>query len=397
MKIPDDSTRSFIQLHRHDNIHNLALQNERYPDVDMDLALRQIAGFQKAKLKLPSLATCEYFYYPSSEALEQCSSEQTASYKSRLLKGATVIDLTGGLGIDTFYFAREATKVDYVEQYIELCEIMQHNCQELGYSNVTVHHESAAQYLQRSIGADTLYLDPSRRIHERGKIIDPLDSEPNPIHLKDLLMNKAVQRVIIKLSPMADIKKTLVLLPETSEIHVVAVQNECKELLFILDKNPSSLSISAINIDIQNTYKFVFTEEEELNALPELASEPHQYIYEPNSAILKAGSFKTIATRFGLKKFHQHSHLYTSSELISDFPGRSFKLIDVTTFQKKELRNFLKGIQQANVAIRNFPISAEVLKKKLKLKDGGELFIFGTTDKNGKHLLLKCTKAILNF
>lgn len=396
MKIPNDSTRSFIQLHRHDNIHHLALQNERYPEIDMDWALRQIAGFQKAKTKLPSLAACESFYYPSSEALEQCSSEQTASYKSSLLKGTTIIDLTGGLGIDTFYFARQAIQVDYVEQNIELCEIMLHNCQELGYSNVIVHHESATQYLQRSTGADTLYLDPSRRIPERGKIIDPLDSEPNPIHLKVLLMEKAGQRVMIKLSPMADIKKTLVLLPETSEIHVVAVQNECKELLFILDKNPSSLKITTINIDIPNTYQFIFTEEEELNALPELTSEPEQYIYEPNSAILKAGSFKSIATRFGLKKFHQHSHLYTSSELLSNFPGRSFNLIDVTTFQKKELRNFLKGIQQANVAIRNFPISAEVLKKKLKLKDGGELFIFGTTDKNGKHLLIKCTKVSVN-
>ena len=372
-------TRDFIRAHRKDDVHVLALQAGKYPQVDMQEAVIQIAGWQIAEKKIPSWASTEGIRYPQHLSMEQCSSEITARYKASLVEGDAFADLTGGFGVD--------------------CSLASHNFALLGLGHIEVHHADGIAYLQQMAPVDCLYLDPARRDSQGGKTVAISDCEPDVSELESLLVEKG-KRVMIKLSPMLDIALAMQELKHISQVHIVAVNNECKELIILLEKQREGCAecankevvISCEQI-VNNLLSkpFSFTLEEERNASCEYADRLGKYLYEPGAALLKAGPYRLLASRYGVKKLHPNSHLYTSDTLV-DFPGRSFQIEAVSGFGKKELKAFLQGIGKANLTVRNFPSSVAELRKKLKVKEGGDIYLFATTLKEGEKVLIKCVK-----
>ena len=405
----DEATWQFIDEHLQEDVRQLALQKNKYKDIDFDFALRQIQGRQKTRDKLPLLASIPRFVFPPSLALEQCSSEITAKYKRIIINDilcrdtacrvSTVnhrimADLTGGFGIDTLFLSNLFETCHYVEPQRQLCDILSHNLKLLQFEHVQIHQTTMEDFIQDMEPVDFLYLDPSRRNAQGSRVVSLEDCTPNIVQYKDILLQKA-RKVMLKLSPMLDIKRALAQLPETKEIYVLALNGECKELLLLLDVGVQKpLQYHAVNIWLEgNSMKelcFDFTEEEEQNAIPKFDSQVGQYLYEPNAAILKAGAFKSLATHFGLNKLHPHTHLYTSDSLIKEFPGRIFRVQNIYSY--KDAKTALKTIQKANVAVRNFPQTADELKKSLKLADGGAVYVFGTTLDNGQKVIISCFK-----
>lgn len=392
-------TLQFIRAHRTEDVRTLALQARKYPQVDMAAAVVQIAGWQIAEKKVPLWAQTEGIRYPAHLSMEQCSSEITARYKASWLKGDTMADLTGGLGVDCSFLARNFQRVDYVERQEVLCELARHNFPLLGLPQVTVHEADGVDYLQQMEPVDCLFLDPARRDSQGGKTVAIADCEPDVQKLEPLLVEKG-RTVVVKLSPMLDIFSSLRELKYIRQIHVVAVNNECKELLVVLQKpEKSALEASeevwisceqAVNNFL--TEPFVFTYAQEKEAQCPLAEEVGNYLYEPGAALLKAGPYRLLGARFGLQKLHVNSHLYTSEALV-DFPGRRFRVLEVSGFGKKELKQMLQGVDKANLTVRNFPASVAELRKKWKLKEGGDVYLFATTLEGDRHVVIKCVKA----
>lgn len=422
----DEATWQFIDEHLQEDVRQLALQKNKYKDIDFDFALRQIQGRQKTRDKLPLLASIPRFVFPPSLALEQCSSEITAKYKRIIINDILcrdtacrvstendtdkssrntacrvstgnhriMADLTGGFGIDTLFLSNLFETCHYVEPQRQLCDILSHNLKLLQFEHVQIHQTTMEDFIQDMEPVDFLYLDPSRRNAQGSRVVSLEDCTPNIVQYKDILLQKA-RKVMLKLSPMLDIKRALAQLPETKEIYVLALNGECKELLLLLDVGVQKpLQYHAVNIWLEgNSMKelcFDFTDEEEQNAIPKFDSQVGQYLYEPNAAILKAGAFKSLATHFGLNKLHPHTHLYTSDSLIKEFPGRIFRVQNIYSY--KDAKTALKTIQKANVAVRNFPQTADELKKSLKLADGGAVYVFGTTLDNGQKVIISCFK-----
>ena len=388
-----NATELFIQEHRFDDVKKLAFA-PCPPDVDLAFALSQIAGRQSIKNKIPSWYEIDNIIYPKHLSIEQCSSEATAKYKASLIHGESLADLTGGFGVDCAFLAQHFQSVFYVEHQEYLCEIAKKNFETLGLNHIELIATGSTGYLNKMQKVDCIYIDPARRSSSGEKTVTIQDCEPNIIPIKEKLISKA-DNIMIKLSPMLDISLALQSLPETSEIHVVSVNGECKELLFILkgsqEKTPV---ISCVNIQKDGTMQqFCFSKEEEQNSTIEYASNLNDYIYEPNSSIMKAGAYKSIARKYKLRKFHPDSHLYTSSECVESFPGRVFKVISTFSLNKKEVKENLHGIKQANISIRNFPGSVDELRKKLKLKDGGDIYLFATTLFNGKRMMILSQKV----
>lgn len=395
MKDFTQATQEFIRTHVNEDVRALALQAAKYPDVDMSAAVQQIAGYQIASRKIPSWASVEQIRYPRHLSMEQCSSEQTARYKASLIKGDTLVDLTAGLGVDCSFLARNFKQVTYVERQEELCELAHHNFPLLGLSYITVCKDDACSFLENMESVDCIFLDPARRDSRGGKTVALADCEPNVIEMEPLLISKA-KTVMIKLSPMLDITSALHDLKYISQIHLVSVQNECKELLLILksEQNNQPVEIHCeqlINKDCSN--HFAFTLEEERNSTNKLADRILEYLYEPDVTLLKAGAYRILSSRFPVYKLHINSHLFTSSQYLSDFPGRHFQVVGVSGFGKKEIKHFLEGVEKANLTVRNFPSTVADLRKRLKLKEGGELYIFATTLWNDEKVLIKCIKA----
>lgn len=422
----DEATWQFIDEHLQEDVRQLALQKNKYKDIDFDFALRQIQGRKKTRDKLPLLASIPRFVFPPSLALEQCSSEITAKYKRIIINDILcrdtacrvstendtdkssrntacrvstgnhriMADLTGGFGIDTLFLSNLFETCHYVEPQRQLCDILSHNLKLLQFEHVQIHQTTMEDFIQDMEPVDFLYLDPSRRNAQGSRVVSLEDCTPNIVQYKDILLQKA-RKVMLKLSPMLDIKRALAQLPETKEIYVLALSGECKELLLLLDVGVQKpLQYHAVNIWLEgNSMKelcFDFTDEEEQNAIPKFDSQVGQYLYEPNAAILKAGAFKSLATHFGLNKLHPHTHLYTSDSLIKEFPGRIFRVQNIYSY--KDAKTALKTIQKANVAVRNFPQTADELKKSLKLADGGAVYVFGTTLDNGQKVIISCFK-----
>lgn len=395
MKDFTQATQEFIRTHVNEDVRALALQAAKYPDVDMSAAVQQIAGYQIASRKIPSWASVEQIRYPRHLSMEQCSSEQTARYKASLIKGDTLVDLTAGLGVDCSFLARNFKQVTYVERQEELCELAHHNFPLLGLSHITVCKDDACSFLENMESVDCIFLDPARRDSRGGKTVALADCEPNVIEMEPLLISKA-KTVMIKLSPMLDITSALHDLKYISQIHLVSVQNECKELLLILksEQNNQPVEIHCeqlINKDCSN--HFAFTLEEERNSTNKLVDRILEYLYEPDVTLLKAGAYRILSSRFPVYKLHINSHLFTSSQYLSDFPGRHFQVVGVSGFGKKEIKHFLEGVEKANLTVRNFPSTVADLRKRLKLKEGGELYIFATTLWNDEKVLIKCIKA----
>ena len=394
----DEATWTFIDEHLKDDVRQLALKKSKYNGIDFEFALQQIQGRQKTRDKLPTLCAIPRFVFPPSLALEQCSSEVTAKYKVSVLKGrdamhyvSTMADLTGGFGVDTLFLSALFETCHYVEPQLGLCDIMAYNCKLLQHDYVQIHQTTMEDFIQKMEAVDVIYADPSRRNVQGTRVVGLEDCSPNILQYKDLLLKKS-RLVMLKLSPMLDIKRALAQLPETKEVHVVAVDGECKELLFLLDNTRTAdVRFVAVNLKKEGCEELSFMAQEEATALPVYAKEMRKYLYEPNAAVLKAGAFKSIAVRYGLEKLHPHTHLYTADILLDTFPGRCFELERVLPV--KEAMQLKDEIRKANVSIRNFPLSADELKKKLKLADGGEVYIFGTTVGKESKAILLCKKV----
>ena len=393
----------FIREHRHDDVRQLALQAARYPNIDMQQALQQIAGWQTARTKLPEWAATDGIIYPPRLSMEQCSSEATAKYKAKVLdpSPSTVIDLTGGFGVDFSYMARGFQKAVYVERQPHLCEAARHNFQLLGLENAEVVCGDGVEYLKNlpspfnAQSPLTIYLDPARRDENGKKTYAISDCTPDVVALKDLLLEKA-GRVMIKLSPMLDWHKAVDDLGEVVEVHIVSVDNECKELLLVLAKNPAApLRVVCANIrhDTETELFEFFPSNDNLSIPLFPALRERDFLYEPNASIMKAGCFAEVADRFGVQPTGSNSHLFLSPQFIPDFPGRKFQIEQVTSMNKKELKHVIGGLTKANITVRNFPLSVAELRKRLKLADGGDTYIFATTLGEKDHVLL-ITKQI---
>ena len=389
-----EATLQFIAEHARADVRTLALQGQKYPEVDMPTAITQIAGRQVAEAKIPSWHSIEGIYYPKHLSMEQCSSEATAHYKAGLVEGDTFVDLTGGFGIDCSFIARRFKQADYVERQTELCELAEHNFPLLGLS-IQVHNKDGVDYLKEMKPVDCIYLDPARRDGHGGKTVAISDCEPDVSILEYLLLEKA-KTVLVKLSPMLDLSLALKTLKHIHQIHIVSVHNECKELLLVLRNEAASSSVSIHCEHILPTgesQSFSFTQEQEKEADCPLAHEVENYLYEPNSSLLKAGAYRILTQMYPVKKLHISSHLYTSPEYIPHFPGRKFKVEAIGGFGKKEQKALLKDIDKANLTIRNFPSSVAELRKRLKLKEGGEVYLFATTLADERKVLIKCMKT----
>ena len=392
MQISSETLR-FIEENARADVRSLALQAKKYPQVDMAMAVVQIAGRQIAEAKVPSWYRTEGLLYPKHLSMEQCSSEATAIYKAGLVEGESFADLTGGFGIDCSFLSRKFKQADYVERQAELCELAKHNFPLLGLS-IGVHNEDGVEYLKQMQPVDCLFLDPARRDGHGGKTVAIADCEPDVSALEDLLVEKA-KKVMVKLSPMLDLSLALKHLKYVREVHIVSVNNECKELLLILQKESASSDITIHCEHIVNASEhqsFSFTQEQERTSDCPLATEVGAYLYEPNASILKAGAYRSLTQTYACKKLHASSHLYTSEQFVEDFPGRRFRVEAVSGFGKKELKEFLQGMEKANLTIRNFPSSVADLRKRLKLKEGGEDYLFATTLADESKVMIKCRK-----
>jgi len=388
-------TREFIRKHQNEDIRELALQASRYPGVDMQLAIDQIAGRRIAADKIPSWYASEDIIYPPHLSMEQCSSEATARYKSSLIQGDSLVDLTGGFGIDCSFLANNFKEVMYVERQSELCEIARHNFSVSGLNHIRVENAEAVDSLRNMPAVDCIYIDPARRDKHGGKTFLISDCEPDVSELEELLLQKA-ESVLIKLSPMLDISLAINDLSNVVEVHVVSVKNECKEILLLLKRDipennrKDEIPIHCLNLVNDDSQSLTFTRAQEADAVCCYANNVEDYLYEPNASIMKAGAFKYIAQLYGLQKLHPNSHLYTSASLIDDFTGRKFRITDYGTIKEKRLT---EGLKKANIATRNFPLTAPELRKRLKLQEGGDVYFFGTTLNDNKRVIIKAEKC----
>lgn len=401
----NDETLRFIRRHADDDVRTLALHARREAGVDLQAAITQIAGRQTLAAKVPSWAATDGILCPPRLSLEQCSSEATARYKADVVSTCggphrRLADLTGGLGIDCSFLARLFDRADYVERQEGLCELARHNFPALGLAHIGVHCADAADYLTEMETADWLFLDPARRDGHGGKTVAIGDCEPDVARLEPRLLAKA-PRVLLKLSPMLDLTQALHELAHVKEAHIVAVDNECKELLLVLereaDTDADDVPIHCANLPARTGAPcpppFIFTRREEHEAPCPLADAPLTYLYEPNAALLKAGAFRRTAQAYGLHKLHPNSHLYTSAERVPDFPGRTFRVEGWSGFGKKELKALLGTEKQANLSVRNFPAPVADLRKRLRLAEGGRIYLFATTLAGGQKVLIRSAKA----
>ena len=388
-KITNPEIQEFINANVDKNITKLALQKNPFPETEWIAILNQIEAKAKARLKLPTWFAANNIVFPSKISVEQTSSEKTAAHKASLISGGSLIDLTGGFGVDDFYFAQKIKKVVHCEINPELSQIAQHNFEQLKVKNISCHSGDSLDILKKLNSKwDWIYIDPSRRNDAKGKVFMLEDCLPNvPKHLDFLL--EYSNSILIKTAPLLDISAGLLELKNVKAIHIVALENEVKELLWELHKDHSGNTIiKTVNLakDKTDTFEFVLGEASEN---PKFGL-PKKYLYEPNSAIMKSGGFDEVGTFFKLDKLHKHSHLYTNSTLIS-FPGRVFEIENSFPYHKNEMKTHLEK-QQFNITTRNFPDSVESIRKKWKIKEGGNRYCFFTTDENDDKIVLICKK-----
>ena len=448
MTVMNDKTREFVAMHRDEDVRELALKAKRVDGLDLPLALDQIAGWQIASKKLPQWASCEGIVYPPHISMEQCSSQFTAQYKSEitqtlLVPSATVharvsdsaesdtqeaktglrmsdsgesdtlvakramADLTGGFGVDFSYLARGFSQATYVERQRHLCDLAEHNMAALGLDQARIVCGDGVEYLRQMGPVDFIYLDPARRDEHGSRTYAIEDCTPNVFELRDLLLVKS-QYTLVKLSPMLDWRKAVADFDgAVREVHIVATGNECKELLLVLGRPAQANArdsvdgagsyqclaphVFCVNDDQRIDYDSAeYTQGLRIGGKP--LPDAKRYLYEPNASIMKAGCFDLVEERFGVTQIGPSSHLFVSEQQIADFPGRGFTIEAVGSMNKKDTKRLLNGMKQANIAVRNFPLTAPQLRKKLKLADGGTVYLFGTTMQGGGHVLLRTSK-----
>ena len=386
----NDITKQFIRKNLNADVPTLALKKAPV-GTDVSLALRQIAARQLLQKKVPQWAENEDLLFPAHLSIEQCSSEASAQYKASLLQGQTFTDLTGGLGIDTYFISQSFIQTDYVEMQTELCNLARHNFVILN-ADVDVLNDAAENYLKHCEPKDCIFIDPARRDEHGHKTVSISDCTPDVSVLQDLLLQKAKQ-VMIKLSPMLDISRAMEELRHVREVHVVAVANECKELDFILERDYQGVvQYTCVNL-MTCQPPLQFTLEEEHNSQSRLADGVMNYLYEPNPAVMKAGCYKLLTHRFDVFKLHKNSNLYTSEQLIPNFPGRIFEVEGWAYYNKKVKQNLLHDVERASIAVRNFPQSVAELRKTLKIFDGDAIYLFATTLKGEKMVVIRTKKV----
>ncbi len=385
--------KRFIEENQDGDVEKIAFKS--FPaGVDSSFVLNQIKGRQILKNKIPSWHKNQEVICPPPLSLEQASSEVTARYKAKLVKGDSLVDLTGGFGIDCAFLAPNFQQVTYVEQQAELCRIATHNFQALGLSAIQIVNADSVSFLQKMPSVDVIYIDPARRDKQGRKVSLLEDCSPHIPEISGLLLQKS-NRLLIKLSPMFDVEAALVALLNTAEVHIVAIDNDCKEVLLLLQKEtPLAVKIYCVNLQPnKNNQFFVFDRKEEYSAHSTIANKPLRYLYEPNVAVLKSSAFKLVSEKCHVDKLQVNSHLYTSENLVHDFPGRSFEVEAVFPLNKQEMKSNLQGIEKANIAVRNFPATVAELRKKTKLKEGGDVYLFATTLSEQKKVMIKCKKV----
>lgn len=431
----NQATIDFIRQHQEDDVRQLAFLGKKYPEVDMPFALDQIRGRKMARAKLPRWASIDGIIFPPHISMEQCSSETTAMYKAemaaRLLNSKICefptesavgskfaknegtcdfhneigfVDLTGGFGVDFSYIAaRLGVKAMYVERQAHLCEAAKENFERLGLKNAEVKNGDGVEVLHSLSHLSLIFIDPARRDDAGNKVVSLQDCTPDVTLLQDEMLEKA-DFVIIKLSPMLDRHRAVSELKHVREVHIVSTGNECKELLLVLSsKNDEDASLKVYCVNDNQVMVYQEDDDSVVNIAAANAMEVANgadasdassmgYLYEPNASLMKAGCFGVISSRYGAKMIAKNSHLFVSQESIVDFPGRSFCIKAVSSFNKKELKRQLAGISKANIATRNFPLPVAELRKRLKLKDGGDTYIFATTLSDESHVLLICEK-----
>ncbi len=439
----NQATQDFIRQHQDDDVRQLAFLGSKYPEVDMPFALDQIRGRKRARVKLPRWASLEGIIYPPHISMEQCSSESTALYKAELaarLLGLPAssfseeiefVDLTGGFGVDFSYIAaRLGVKSMYVERQAHLCEAAKENFERLGLKNAIVKngdgieilhsfqpkkkdaasaddslgitYDQPRSLLKTNLGLKIIFVDPARRDDAGNKVVSLKDCTPDVTVLQEEMLSKA-DYVIIKLSPMLDWHRAISELSHVREVHIISVSNECKELLLVLSaRNMGDMEASSADGEVKHAgnlriycvndaQSFVCDELDMETSPVKIAPstlEEMQYLYEPNASLMKAGCFGVLSDRYDARMLSKNSHLFVSQAPIEAFPGRSFRIIAISSFNKKELKRHLSGITKANIATRNFPLSVAELRKRLKLKDGGETYIFATTLSDESHVLV---------
>lgn len=453
MTIMNDETREFVAMHRNEDVRELALKAKRVERLDLPSALDQIAGWQIARKKLPQWASCEGIVYPPHISMEQCSSQFTAQYKSEiaqtllapaatvrarvsdsgesdnqttksepqlsdspesdtqetktgvrvsdssesdtLVARSSMVDLTGGFGVDFSYLARGFSQATYVERQRHLCDLAEHNMAALGLDQARIVCGDGVEYLRQMGPVDFIYLDPARRDEHGSRTYAIEDCTPNVLELRDLLLAKS-QYTLVKLSPMLDWRKAVADFDGTvREVHIVATGNECKELLLVLGQQmheePSAPRVFCVNDNQRIDYdSAAYTQGLRIGGKP--LPEVKNYLYEPNASIMKAGCFDLVEERFGVTQVGPSSHLFVSATPVADFPGRGFAIEAIGGMNKKDIKRLLNGTKQANIAVRNFPLTAPQLRKKLKLADGGPVYLFGTTMQGCDHVLLRTSK-----
>ena len=454
----NQATQDFIRQHQDDDVRQLAFLGSKYPEVDMPFALDQIRGRKMARVKLPRWASLEGIIYPPHISMEQCSSESTALYKAELaarlldlpasssgieMKAENEIefvDLTGGFGVDFSYIAaRLGVKSMYVERQAHLCEAAKENFERLGLKNAIVKngdgievlhsflpkkddaastddslgitYDQPLSLLKTKLGLKLIFIDPARRDDAGNKVVSLKDCTPDVTVLQEEMLSKA-DYVIIKLSPMLDWHRAISELSHVREVHIISVNNECKELLLVLSaRNLGDMEASSADGEVKHAgnlriycvndaQSFVCDELDMESSPVKIAPstlEEMQYLYEPNASLMKAGCFGVLSDRYDARMLSKNSHLFVSQAPIEAFPGRSFRIIAISSFNKKELKRHLSGITKANIATRNFPLSVAELRKRLKLKDGGETYIFATTLSDESHVLVITEKACLKI
>ncbi|MBT8234965.1 MAG: class I SAM-dependent methyltransferase [Bacteroidia bacterium] len=385
----NSSVEDFIKINLNTDIVSVLLKKSPFAQISTQELAQQLQGKQIAQKKFPTWFSTTGILYPKKIHLEQSSSEATSLYKSQLVNGKALLDMTGGYGVDTAAFAAKIEGVFYCEKNGELARITNHNFKQLGIKNISCNEGDGLDFLRvRKTTFDWIYLDPSRRSGTK-KVIKLNSYEPNILELLEELF-QSTTHILLKTSPLLDIHLGLEQLRFVSDIHVVALHNEVKELLWILNKNKDQkLAVTTVNIGVSQEQRFTYTLAEEQMATP-VYGEPQNYLYEPNSAILKAGAFGLVGVRYGLKKLSKHSHLYTSDELI-DFPGRSFQITGIAHFSNNWNKN--KAIAKANITTRNFPLTVKEIRKKFKIKEGGDTYLFFTTLESGEKQVIECIKC----
>ena len=392
----NEATLEFIRIHADEDVRQLAFLGKKNPEVDMAYALDQIAGRQKARVKIPSWASIDGIVYPPHISMEQCSSEQTARYKARIAgNGEKIVDLTAGFGVDMAFMSAGFKQAVHVEMQPQLCAISSENYKHLGLNHVQVVCNDGVGYLHQMEHADLIFIDPARRDQHGARTYGIADCTPNVLEIIDEMLQKA-DRVMIKLSPMLDWQKTVADVGNVSQVHIVSVGNECKELLLEVKKGKDEkVKVFCVNDDQVFSYEIGETHPFTSSPLHSFTPSPlhsFTFLYEPNASVMKAGCFNLISHRFGITQPDANSHLFLSDKLVEGFPGRGFVIERVSTMNKRELKEALAGIDKANIAVRNFPLSVADLRKRLKLKDGGDVYIFATTDAKKGHLVMVCRK-----